>query len=262
MDGVGVFPFGQPVLPRVQADRTPKRAFVLGDHAGAVFARWFSVDGRQRIGSVGVASEPEAFWRGSQEAARGIIAAIEIPAAAGRLEPASSQLNGPWGETLDDLFLAPLGLCREDSWLCDLVPYSCMNDKQAFALKREYDPARESLGLLSYEWPRLPRVLADTDRRAEIERELLDSGAEVLMTLGDGPLKWFAQHYDAEADLAAYGRTPEGYGRSRAITVAGRQLRLLPLVHPRQVAGGGHPSGWSGVHATWVADQPEAVPGV
>lgn len=260
MDRVGVFPFGEPVLRLVQTNRNKKRLFVLGVYASAVHARWVGEDSRQKIGAVAVASEPEIFWRGSQDAAREIIAAIKLPAGAGHLAPASAQLNGPSGQALDDLFLQPLGLSRDDAWLCDLVPHSCMNEKQALALQREYEPVQESLGLPAYHWPSLPRELADSDRRADIQRELVDSGAEVLLTLGDQPLKWFTQHYGTAADLSAYGKTPAQYGRFHSVTVAERKLLLLPLVHPRQAARlGSHSVGWAGLHDAWVANPPADV---
>jgi hypothetical protein len=40
MDSIGVFPFGQPIFPLVQKDRSKKRVFVLGVYASAVHARW------------------------------------------------------------------------------------------------------------------------------------------------------------------------------------------------------------------------------
>lgn len=97
--------------------------------------------------AVGVASEPEIFWRGDAAEAQSIIEGIELPPGTGTLVPAGEQLNGPSGKTLDELYLAPLGLSRDDAWLCDLVPHSCMNNRQRGALRREYDPAREVLGL-------------------------------------------------------------------------------------------------------------------
>ena len=254
---VGVFPFGESVLPVVQHDRTRKRTFVLGVYASAVHARWLGANGRQKIGAVAVASEPEIFWRGSPEAAESIVASIALPDGAGRLVAASAQLNGPSGKALDELFLAPLGLVRGDAWLCDLVPHSCMNEKQAAALRREYHPKREALGLPQYDWPLLPSQLADDERRASIEAELLESGAEVLITLGDQPLKWFARHYGAEPQLAACVRTSGGYGRPIPMTVGGRRLQLLPLVHPRQAARlGRHSEEWTELHKAWVESGP------
>lgn len=257
MKEIGVFPFGQPILPVLQKDRTKKRVFVLGVYASAVHARWVGEDGRQKIAAVGVASEPEIFWRGSQEAAQERIAGIELPRGAGRLEPAGDRLNGPSGKALDERFLEPLGLSRDDVWLCDLVPHSCKNEKQAAALMREYDPVRETLGLPAYHWPLLPATLADSDRRMEIERELEDSGAGVVITLGDLPLKWFTHLYGSAVALSEYGQASGAYGRVHAIEACGRKLKLLPLVHPRQAARlGNHSAGWAEVHDAWRINPP------
>lgn len=237
----------------VQPDRTQKRVFVLGVYASAVHAQWVGPDGRRRVGALGVASEPEIFWRGSLSAAQAIVSAISVPAGAGRLEAASEELNGPSGKALDDLFLAPLGFGRGDAWLCDLVPHSCLNPKQEAALHNRYDPMRHSLGLPQYNWPRLPEVLADTTRRNEIIAEIAESKPDLFITLGDLPLKWFAVHFGAEARLGKYGRTRDTYGRRYPIRIADRSLQLLPLVHPRQAARlGAHSAAWADLHQAWV----------
>ena len=124
---VGVFPFGQMVRRVVQKDRGAKRVFILGAYASAVHARWTDEEGVTLIRALGVASEPCIFWAG--QGAEDIVAAIDIPQGAGRLVPAPCSLNGPSGRSVDNDFLAPLGLVRKDAWLCDLVPHSCMNVK-------------------------------------------------------------------------------------------------------------------------------------
>jgi uracil-DNA glycosylase len=260
MSDIGTFPFGQPVCRVVQRDRTKKRVFVLGVYASAVHARWIGADGSQKIGAVAVASEPEIFWRGSNDAALTIISAIEFPSAAGSLVPANAQHNGPSGKALDELFLQPLGLTRDDAWLCDLVPHSCMNEKQALALKREYDPLRQVLGLPAYNWPRLPGKLADERRRAEIQSELMEADAEIVITLGDQPLKWFTRYYGTQSMLSKYGQTPKEYGRLHSFRMAGREMQLLPLVHPRQGARlGSHSPVWAALHEQWVKEPPIGV---
>jgi len=253
---VGIFPFGQPILPVMQRDRTRKRVFVLGVYASAVHARWIGDDGRQKIGAVGVASEPEIFWRGSQETAQKIISTIKLPVGAGRLEVASAQHNGPSGKALDELFLRPLGLSRSDAWLCDLVPHSCMNPKQKEALQREYDPVRKSIGLPAYDWPEVPNELAGASRRREIESELFESGAKIVITLGDQPLRWFTREHGTKARLIAYGQTARDYGRLHPLSVSGHELHLLPLVHPRQAARlGGHSPRWTELHERWIMSE-------
>ena len=132
MTMIGTFPFGQPVHPVIQQDHTPKKVFVLGVYASAVHAEWIGTDGERRVNALAVASEPYIFWRGDN--AEEIIANINIPTALGKLIPAAKNLNGPSGNALDDLFLSPLGITRDDAWLCDLVPHSCLNQKQKKAI--------------------------------------------------------------------------------------------------------------------------------
>ncbi|MBN2192831.1 MAG: hypothetical protein JW751_08425, partial [Polyangiaceae bacterium] len=142
---LGTYPFGQPLRRVIQTDRSPKRVFVLGVYASAVHARWVSPEGRTLIAALAVASEPYIFWRG--DGVEEIVAGIQVPEGAGKLVPAAAQLNGPSGVTLDTGVLGPLGLTRDDAWLCDLVPHTCLNPKQKAALDREYVPRMAKLGL-------------------------------------------------------------------------------------------------------------------
>ena len=248
---VGAFPFGQPVRRVTQTDRSPKRVFVLGVYASAVHARWCGSDGRQIIKALGVASEPCIFWRGDR--VEEILAEIDVPPDAGSLVPAHPNLNGPSGRSIDKDFLEPLGLTRDDAWLCDLVPYSCMNPSQAKAIDTHYVPHIEKSGLPRVGWPTLPDKLADVARQDEIADELRESGAEVLVTLGDAPLKWFGKAFGTNASLKAYGKGSQVYGLLHDVVIKGRALKLLPLVHPRQAGGlGGHSPEWKDLHENWV----------
>jgi len=165
------FPFGKPIVSLRQQNRTQKRVFVLGVYASAVHARWVRADGTTAISALAVASEPEIFWRG--DGADEIVASITVPNGAGQLLAASKQLNGPSGLALDTHFLNPLGIDRRDAWLCDLLPESRCNPRQAAALEREYAPAIKSLGAPSYNFPPVPAVLATDARVCEIEAEIL-----------------------------------------------------------------------------------------
>jgi len=245
------FPFGQPITPVSQTDRRPKRVFVLGVYASAVHARWVGDDGKTIISALAVASEPEIFWRG--EDAQAAVSRIPVPAGAGRLVPAGQSLNGPSGIALDSRFLAPLGTSRSDTWFCDLLPESRCNPSQRAAIAREYDRRMESQMLPSYDFPAVPSVLASEARRIEIEEEIRAAGPEVLITLGDQPLKWFTRHYGAHSRLGAFGQTPDTYGRLHDISVGGTRMKLLPLVHPRQAGRlGSHSASWSELHDAWV----------
>ncbi len=253
MRGLGSFPFGQPVLPVRQVDCKPKRVFVLGVYASAVHARWVGPDGESRIAAVGVASEPEIFWRGNDVVT--ILGQISVPPEAGHLVPAGASLNGPSGRALDDHFLAPLGISRGDAWLCDLVPHSCMNAGQKAAIQKWYTPFVERSLLPKPDWSEVPKELASESRRSAIVGEVLESQASVLITLGDQPLHWFAKHFGSRSRLVSYGMTETEYGHLHPLEIEGHRLSLLPLVHPRQAARlGAHLSAWAAAHKQWVKE--------
>ncbi len=249
---LGTFPFGQQVERVVQIVRGPKRVFILGVYASAVYARWLAEDDSTLVNAVPVASEPEVFWRGDGSA--DIVASIPVPPGAGRLVGADEHLNGASGAALDELFLAPLGLTRPDAWLCDLVPYSCRNDKQAAAIVRAYDPRITEFDLPAFDWPTLPKVLADPTRRAEIAAELTEASPDLLITLGDQPLRWFTSHFGSKGRLASYGESKQEYGRVHELRLGRRTMMLMPLAHPRQVARlGSYSAEWGGLHEYWAS---------
>lgn len=251
----GCFPFGQEVRKLEQKDRTPKKVFVLGVYASAVHAHWIGPHGEELSRALAVASEPYIFWRG--DGAGEIMRGIEIPAQVGRLEPADSTFNGPSGKALDALYLEPLGLTREEAWLCDLVPHSCMNAGQKQAIQRAYLPLMQNYGLPRPSVPEVPRILADESRRAEIARELAISKAEVLVLLGDQPIKWFLRHFDDRwGRLSDFGESQEMYGTLHETMAFGRKLVVLPLVHPRQAGRLGVSSKrWSELHQNWLLNK-------
>ena len=252
-EAIGSFPFGRPVLKVCQKDRTQKKVFVLGVYASAVHAQWVDKKDALLIRAVAVDSEPEIFWRG--DGAEKIIKGIELPPGAGRLLPPSEKLNGPSGLALDSEFLDPLALIRKDVWLCDLVPYSCRNPAQDQALRNKYKPLEKPFSLPDYsQWKEVPKVLADDDRIHEILDEFRSASPEIIITLGDQPLKWFVRKVsnDRRCKLADYGETDETYGRLHDIEIEGRKLLLLPLVHPRQAAKLGRYSPvWFNRHDEW-----------
>ena len=247
----GTFPFGQPIQSVAQADRGPKRVFVLGVYASKVHALWRDPHGTPVVKALGVASEPYIFWRG--EGVQKILSAIEVPPEAGRLVPAHARLSGPSGRSVDEHFLEPLGLARDDAWLCDLVPHSCMNKSQAEAISERYAPLVEQFALPPVNWPTRPAKLTDTTRRAAIVDELQESTADTLITLGDTPLKWFGAAFGTKASLKGYGKNSQGYGLLQEFVINGRALKLLPLVHPRQADGlGPHDPKWKALHQNWI----------
>lgn len=246
-DPLGTYPFGQPLHPVVQTDRTPKVVFVLGVYSSAVHARWVGPDGGVLVRALAVASEPYIFWRG--DGVDTILGGITVPAGAGRLEPAAPNLNGPSGKTLDDDILAPLGVTRDEAWLCDLVPHTCVNPRQKVAVDKEYVPRQAQFNLPAVDLPPVRKSFADAARRQGVLDELVESQAQVVVLLGDEPIRHWLRHYDARwTKLSDFGE----YGRLHRGNIGGRTYQVLPLAHPRQVGGlGSHSPRWRQAHAAW-----------
>ena len=260
MKSLGTFPFGQPVQDVVQTDRTPKKIFVLGVYASAVHARWISPQGKTVVNALAVASEPVIFWRGEEPET--IIQKIGIPKELGMLIPAHPGLNGPSGKALDRSILSPLGLAREEAWLCDLVPHSCVNPAQGRAIEREYLPVASKYGLPEPSVPRLPILLTDNTRRKEILDEIIESEARIIILLGDLPIKWFLYHYSDHrwSKLSDFGQDPSSYGQLHDIHVDGKEMKVLPLAHPRQIDRLGQSSvKWSDAHKDWIKESANRV---
>jgi uracil-DNA glycosylase len=252
MTSIGIFPFGQPVREIVQTDRTPKRIFVLGVYASAVHAHWIGPNNKTIVKALAVASEPYIFWRGEDE--KSIIQQICVPPLLGKLMPADKQFNSPSGVALDDLILNPLGLSRSDAWLCDLVPHSCVNPSQTKAIEREYIHIALEYGLPKSTVPRVPTILTDEKRRKEIMDEIIESESRILILLGDMPIKWFLSYFDNYwKKLSDFSRASQPYGQLHNTHIAGKEIKVLPLAHPRQIAKLGQSSAvWQDIHETWL----------
>jgi hypothetical protein len=249
------FPFGQELRKVEQNDRSPKKACVLGVYASAVHARWVDKDGNQVVSALAVASEPEIFWRG--ENAESEINKITIPTELGKLTvPKNPVLNGPSGRALDEKFLKPFGLTRGDVWLCDLLPYSRVNENQKKAIDNHYKQDMiQKYKLTSATIPLFDKKeLNSPSRRAEILQELEDSKAETLILLGDLPIYWFLRYYDKSySRLSQFGETPDTYGKANPIRINGKIYDVVPLCHPRQADRLGRSnSRWGLLHDHWI----------
>lgn len=257
------FPFGQPIRPVAQTDRSRKRVFVLGVYASAVHAHWKDDQGRTLVRALAVASEPCIFWTG--EGAADIIRAITFDPAAGSLESAGDLLNGPSGRTLDQRFLAPIGLTRSDAWLCDLLPESRLNQRQIDALQRaSYDGWVEKgvLPRVDYQAAAVPPDFLGSHRPEVIQAEIAAAEPEILVTLGDQPLKDLVGPLAGlgPRTLRSFGADPGTYGRLHPITLGGRRMMLLPLVHPRQAGALGRSTPeWRVAHDTWAEQTAPAL---
>jgi hypothetical protein len=147
-----------------------------------------------------------------------------------------------------------LGLARDGAWLCDLLPESRMNERQAARLLSDYVPVAQALGLPAATVPLVSSGYADSLRVEAILEELLSSGAETLITLGDAPLREFVAALSlGHPRLRMYGTQSSQYGKLHPFSIRGRQFQLLPLTHPRQArALGNSNKGWGDLHRYWV----------
>jgi uracil-DNA glycosylase len=247
-----LFPFGQELHPLIQEDQSPKKVFVLGVYASAVHARW-KFENQIICQALAVASEPRIFWDGNPQEAKEIISKIQIPKELGYLEPAGKQLNGPSAKVLDNDILAPLGYTREDAWLCDCLPETRINSSQAKVIKERYNPLIEKCGLNPVTIPNRPTAFCDERRAEEITDELMRSEANLLVLLGDIPI---AQYLKKVADVPFSSLSEYvgkyGYGNRTKVTIAGKEIEILPLAHPRQIGAlGTHSEKWFLAHQKW-----------
>lgn len=252
MDPLFNFPFGETVKRLVQEDRTPKKVFVLGVYASAVHARW-TIGTELKCAALAVASEPRIFWDGNPQEAADIISKIKLPEGAGTLRPAGRNLNGPSAKVLDEHILAPLGFTRKEAWLCDLLPETRLNDGQQKVRDGAYKECREKYGLNEVTVPDRPTEFCDKVRCREILAELEESKAELLILLGDIPIKQFL-NVVASVDYSTLQEYKDhyGYGNPTEVSINGRTINVLPLAHPRQIGGlGFHSKGWKYIHQTW-----------
>lgn len=248
------FPFGQQLKKVEQKDKTPKKAFVLGVYASAVHAQWKDKNGKQKVAALAVASEPEIFWTGNEVEGNDIIARIDIPAGLGTLS--LSRLNGPSGQALDKLYLEPLGLTRENTWLSDLLPEARINRNQQKAIDREYSKIAKEFGLPAVTIPEFKTSDLDSaSRREEILNELEMSGAKTLILLGDLPIKKFLKFYSDQpvSNLVGFCNEQTPYGTAHVMKINGKHYHVIPLCHPRQAARLGRSSSdWGIPHDNWI----------
>ena len=248
------FPFGEELKPLKQQDRTPKKVFVLGVYASAVHACWKKPGQKRPVcTALAVASEPRIFWDGNLEEAKEIIGRINIPKELGTLEPADSKFNGPSAKVLDEQILAPLGFTRKDAWLCDLLPETRLNKGQIDAIEREYLPIMEEHGLNKVTIPKRPSNFCDKERCKEIIAELEESKADMLVLLGDIPIKQFLNKV-ADVDYKSLKDYKEryDYGFITEAVINGKTYKILPIAHPRQIGAlGSHSSDWYRLHQEW-----------
>jgi uracil-DNA glycosylase len=258
---MNTFPFGSLLTKVEQKDKNPKKIFFLGVYASAVHAKWISPRGRVLIKALAVASEPYIFWKG--DGADKIIKDIPVPKELGHLEPADATFNGPSGKILDSHYMKPLGLTRDDVWLCDILPFTRINPGQKRALEKHYNPYIKPYKIPKCTIPDFSKQELDNEaRRKAILKELESSGAKVLILLGDLPIKYFLSYYSEQKKLhlANYGLEIGDYGKPNPTTINGKKYQVIPLVHPRQAGKLGlHDKEWNKLHQKWIEKKAQAI---
>jgi hypothetical protein len=184
------FPFGQLVGPVTWQQPGRKPVLVVGVYPSAVHGRWVDADGQTRIRAVAVANEPEPFWTGQDAQAHVAAVAATVPAAAGRLLSAPAH-NGPSGNALDGLVLAPLGLSREHIRIVDIDNRYMANPAQQTAIAASRYDRLVADGLLPpVTWrPRRPISHIPHDRSPTLADELDEADPGWAITLGREPLR-------------------------------------------------------------------------
>jgi len=258
MNELGTFPFGNPVKKVEQKDRTPKKVFVLGTYSNAVNVRWFTPDEKTYIMGLAIDNEPDIFWRGSPAYVNHLVNYLKVPQELGKLVPAPKELNGATGRALDYNLLEPLGLSRKQTWLCYLIPFTLANKSQRKSVKK-YLRFKDQYNLPApYVKPDIIKAkIIDRERVEEIVNEIDESKAELIITLGDLPLRHFVKHFNGElVSLSSF----EKYGQIQNIKIGNNELLLLPVVHPRQAGRKGKYSRrWYGLHDHWIEEKAEGV---
>ncbi len=246
------YPFGEVSNPLVQEDRTPKKAFVLGVYASSVHARWVK-NGEVICNSLPIADEPRLFWDGNEKEENEIISRVAIPEALGALEPLGNHINGPVSKVLDEDILEPLGLSRDEVWLCDCLPEPRLFPSEYIDIRDKYNPLIKDYDLNDVTIRRRPVVFCDERRAREISEELIESEAELLILLGDITIG----QYLRKAAKTPYRSLEEyseefGYGERSTVTIRGREIEILPVAHPRQIGVyGAYNERWHKAHMEW-----------
>jgi uracil-DNA glycosylase len=256
-DAVGRFPFGQPAWTAAPRRVEHAAAFVLGVYPSALHVRWDNAN--VSIRALAVDNEPWPFWDGEDAAAR-----------AHRIEDWKREvnwspdwgtvadagpLNGSSGRWLRDSVLQPLEIPYEHTWLTDALPVFHVHggrNRQATAMRERYNPWAAQHDLAPYDLPDRPTpsaliARAVTEHADRLRDEIHASGTDLIITLGDEALRVLGRVLGIAQTIGTRVVADGSYGERRSVTVDGRRLTVIPLVHPGQ-----HHAVWRGCHDRWV----------
>lgn len=293
MNGSGCFPFGRPntVRPARIAERSD--AVVVGVYPSAWHVSWTAPPSlppagpNRGVAALAVDVEPTVFWDGNTDDFGARLARWKkdvsfIEGKHGSISPVSPSTNGSSGDKVVKHYLTPLGLDPGRVTFTDIHPLFLIKTKtskdgrreQGDAIAEEYDPIAPLMGMPKCTLPariskaKLPALAASTFGE-RLVADIEAAGAPLVITLGEEVWNTLL----AISSLRARPPTPmftnlygDNYGAMGAITVNGREVAWLPMVHPGLLKGEADPAGevdvgrrtvrgWGTLHARWASSR-------
>ncbi|MBV8781163.1 MAG: hypothetical protein JO353_07170 [Phycisphaerae bacterium] len=185
----------------------------------------------------------------------------------GRISRRSPSTNGTSGRKVILNYLRPLNIEAKDTCFTDIYPIYQIKfgrsgkREQGDAIRDYYDPIAEVMGRkVCTVRTRLPADKLPVNAAAtftdRIVSDIVESSAPLIITLGEEVWKTFLLIPQLHV-ITPVSRFDElrstGYGVPGTITVAGRTLPWLHLVHPGLL---GYQTHWQEVHNRWMNSEP------
>jgi uracil-DNA glycosylase len=263
---VGTFAFGADVLARPPSAIGRREYYVLGAYPSGLHIHWTPppLPGHELrpVQALIVDNEPVPFWDGNGvlERYQHWVDHVNWRPAWGQVRPAEERFNGPTGGWMGQHVLAPLGVRRDEACISDCLDVARLSEGQARRLKDTYNPVAALMGLPPCTLAPAPdeAEIVEEAKNAHLDRlreELRQCQPRTVITLGNAALRVMIMLLDDVEPFAPKDLVHAAYGRARSATFEGRQLKWLPLVHPR--AGANIPA-WVETHTRWENQQPSA----
>jgi hypothetical protein len=292
----GHFPFGRPNTERPArvSSTGSAAALVVGVYPSAWHVSWqapaylASPIRRGAVAALAVDVEPTVFWAGDPASFQEMLASWKTatgfidgddPGAHGWVSSTSPAANGSSGAKVENRYLAPLGIGAASAAFTDVYPVFVTKSagrgahgrrEQGDAIRDEYDSVAEDLGVPASSLPGRPTakqlVTESLERfQGHIVRAVEEADAPLVITLGDETLQVLRRipaltpEPPTETITDLYGAR---YGARGHLTVNGRRVEWLPLVHPGLLKGTARQlaldpvkrtgPGWNWLHSKWA----------
>ena len=292
MSDWGCFPFGQPNSVRPARMVEQADAVVVGVYPSAWHVAWRAPKGlvgagrRGSVAALAVDVEPTVFWDGNaddygERLARWKREVGFVEGRHGSISPVPPAANGSSGDKVVRHYLAPLGIDPGRATFTDVYPVFLIKTsngvrrEQGDAIRDEYDTIAPSMAMPACTLPprissaKLPSLAANAFGNRLVE-DLARAAAPLIITLGEEVWATLLAIPSLRARPPAASFTDlygDSYGARGTLTVSGREVAWLPLVHPGLLKGTPDPGavvaagartvkGWATVHAGWAAGRP------